>query len=150
VDESDDRPDALGTALERGYAGTSHKNCKGVLKSVVNACLLATRSRETDREFVHSAEDLTTTGPVALPQDLAVVATLGIGHVERNGHHYLRGLESFPAAVQEAALDGAPALYEAHPAGYPTLAVTDGTLDLADVRAAPFGVADHPERALFE
>ena len=29
---------------------------------------------------------------VSLHQDLAHVAALGIGHVERNGHHYVRGL----------------------------------------------------------
>ena len=43
-----------------------------------------------------TAEDLTTVGPVALQEDLAVVATLGIEHVERNGHHYFRGLSMFP------------------------------------------------------
>jgi len=31
-------------------------------------------------------------GAVALPQDLAMMTLLGIEHVERNGHHYYRGL----------------------------------------------------------
>jgi hypothetical protein len=143
VDESDDRPDALAEALSCGYAGTTHKNCKGVFKSLVNACLL---DREPDG--VLSAEDLTTVGPVALPQDLAVVATLGIGHAERNGHHYLRGLDDSSAAVQDAVLDCYPSLYRRHEAGFPTLAVRDGTVDVSEAVAAPFGVHPRVDRTL--
>ena len=39
-----------------------------------------------------SAEDLTNVPVVPLQQDLATVRALGIAHVERNGHHYVRGL----------------------------------------------------------
>jgi hypothetical protein len=150
IDESDDSPDALGRALACGYAGTSHKNCKGVFKSIVNACLLERRTEETDREYVFSAEDLTTVGPVALPQDLAVVATLGIEHAERNGHHYLRGLEGFPEVVQETVLEQYPDLYRRHADGYPTLAVDDGTIDVSAVTDAHFGVHYRPDRSTFE
>ena len=34
--------DSLPTALALGYVGTSHKNCKGIVKGIANACLLAT------------------------------------------------------------------------------------------------------------
>ena len=43
IDESDAELSSLPRALELGYAGTSHKNCKGVFKGIANACLLAQR-----------------------------------------------------------------------------------------------------------
>jgi len=142
IDESDDRIDSAGTAMEYGYAGTSHKNCKGVFKGIVNACLVAYRNRtETNQRYVLSAEDLTTVGPIELLQDLAVVATVGAGHVERNGHHYFRGLDAFPEAVQETVLRAHGDLYRRHEDGFPTLDIDDGTVDLASVVEAPFGVA---------
>lgn len=45
-----------------------------------------------ERQYVLSAEDLRTVGLIELLQDLAVTATLGAEHVERNGHHNFRGL----------------------------------------------------------
>ncbi|NHN61390.1 MULTISPECIES: hypothetical protein [Halorussus] len=141
IDESDGRIDSAGTALAHGYAGTSHKNCKGAFKGVVNACLVAHRNRIDDREYVISAEDLTTVGPVELLQDLAVVAILGADHVERNGHHYFRGLSGFSEAVQRAVLTDHGDLYRRHEDGFATLRVEDGTLDLRTVVDAPFGVA---------
>ena len=96
IDESDAEIGSLPRALECGYAGTSHKNCKGVIRGVANACLLERRRRVEKRPFLMSAEDLTTIGPVALLQDLAVQAALGNESVERNGHHYFRGLSFWP------------------------------------------------------
>lgn len=140
IDESDARIDSAGRALEYGYAGTSHKNCKGVFKGLVNACLVAKRARDDPaREYRLSAEDLTTTGPIELLQDLAVVATLGLDHVERNGHHYFRGLDSFPAGIQERTLEAHGDLYRRHADGYPTVAVQGGRLNLDSVVEAPFG-----------
>jgi hypothetical protein len=146
VDESDGRIDTAGTALEHGYAGTSHKNCKGVFKGIANACLIAYRARTDDsREYVISAEDLTTVGPVELLQDLAVVATIGADHVERNGHHYFQGLRAFPESVQEAVLSTHGDLYRRDEDGYPTLAIDGGTVDLGTVVDAPFGVGFRPD-----
>ena len=48
---------------------------------------------------------------LALQQDLALVSLLGLGHVERNGHHYVRGLAALPAAEQAAWLAAHPDLY---------------------------------------
>ncbi|MBL4629446.1 MAG: hypothetical protein JKY00_15685, partial [Roseicyclus sp.] len=39
IDESDDAPDAFARAITLGYRGVSHKNCKGVFRSVMNAML---------------------------------------------------------------------------------------------------------------
>lgn len=141
IDESDGRLESCRRALDRGYAGTSYKSAKGVFKGVANACLLEHRRRESDgRRYLLTAEDLTTIGPVALPQDLAAVATLGLEHAERNGHHYFRGLSAFPDDVQAAVLEAHGDLYRRHEAGFPTLAIEDGQVALDSVVAAPFGV----------
>src|SRR6185436_15361871 len=39
IDESDGAVGDLPRALALGYAGTSHKNCKGIIKGLANACL---------------------------------------------------------------------------------------------------------------
>lgn len=141
IDESDDRPDSLQTALGCGYAGTSHKNCKGVFDGIVNRCLIEYYHRNSDDEYVISGEDLTTLGPVELPQDLAVMATIGANHVERNGHHYYRGLSMFSEDVQNEVLDAHGDLYRRHDAEFATLDVRDGRIRLGSVVDAPFGRA---------
>ena len=91
-----------------------------------------------------TGEDLANVGPVALLQDLAVAAVLGVEHIERNGHHYFRGLSMVPEDIQRQVLDDHGDLYHRHEGGergYPSLTITDGCLDLASVNAAPFGVA---------
>jgi hypothetical protein len=134
IDESDGEVGTAGRAIEMGYAGTSHKNCKGVMKSIANACLLARlRQAQPQRAFILSGEDLSNIGPVALPQDLCVAANLGITHVERNGHHYFRGLSAFPADLQAAVLRGHPDLYRRHEAGFVTPRVADGRMEIGSV-----------------
>lgn len=140
IDESEGEMDALTTALAGGYAGTSHKNCKGVIRGIANACWIAKLRRTDPQRPLHlSGEDLTNLGPVALLQDLAVAATLGVTHVERNGHHYFRGLSQFPATVQRAVLERHPDLYRQHESGFPTVRVERGTMSTASIVAAPFG-----------
>jgi hypothetical protein len=142
VDESDGELDSLRRALACGYAGTSHKNCKGVFKGVANACYLEHRRRENpDRAFVLTGEDLSTVGPVSLQQDLAVMATLGVDDVERNGYHYFRGESALPESVQSALLDAHGDLYRRHEDGFAALDVADGALELESVVEAPFGRA---------
>lgn len=141
IDESDSEFGSLPQALGLGYAGTSHKNCKGVIKGIANACLLeALRRQDPSHPAILSGEDLANVGPIALQQDLAVMATLGIGHVERNGHHYFRGLSIYPDAVQQQALAAHPDLYQRSSRQYATLAIAGGQLPLGSVNAAPFGV----------
>ncbi len=139
IDESDDRLDSAGRALDRGYAGTSHKNCKGVFKGLVNACLIEKRRREDDREYLMSGEDLTTIGPIELLHDLAVMGTLGMDHIERNGHHYYRGLGFLPADLQQTVRDAHDDLYRCHRDGFVTLDVRDGRMEYGSVIDAPFG-----------
>jgi hypothetical protein len=151
IDESDDALDSLPRALDHGYAGTSHKNCKGVFKGIANRCLLEYRRESGDASdgYVMSAEDLTTIGPIEVQQDLAVVATLGIDNVERNGHHFLQGLSMYDERIQEATLDAHPDLYRRHEDGYPMLDITDGEVRIDSVVDAPFGCAIDIDTAVF-
>ena len=140
IDESEADLAALPRALALGYAGTSHKNCKGIVKGIANACLLEHRRREDPaREYFLSGEDLANVGPVALLQDLAVMAALGIPHVERNGHHYFAGLSMYPEEVRRRVLEEHGDLYREHVGGFPTLDIREGGLELGSVVGAPFG-----------
>lgn len=139
MDESDGAPEDLPRALSLGYSGSSHQNCKGIVRSLANAALMQSRSSSIGRPLIQSAEDLANVGPVALQQDLAVVALLGIPHVERNGHHYFRGLSMYPDGIQSQVMATHPDLYRRHECGFPTLNIREGHLDLRTVNAAPFG-----------
>ena len=111
IDESDAELESLPRALNLGYAGTSHKNCKGIIKSVA-ALGTIQHSQPKYGPLILSAEDLGNIGPIALLQDLAVVAALGINHVERNGHHYFAGLKMFPSSIQDTTAKDHPDLYQ--------------------------------------
>jgi hypothetical protein len=117
-----------------------------VFHGIANACLITHRRRVQPAIPLHlSAEDLTNLGPVALQQDLAVLAALGIEHAERNGHHYFAGLSQFPKAIQRDALRYHGDLYTRHADGFPTVNVRDGAIDIGSVVDAPFGVAFEPD-----
>ena len=92
-----------------------------------------------DRGYILSGEDLSNVGPVALPQDLCVAANLGITHVERNGHHYFRGLSMFPPDVQAAALRAQPDLYRRHELGFVTPQVVGGRMRVGSAVAQGTG-----------
>lgn len=138
IDESDGELGDLPRALSLGYAGTSHKNCKGIVKGLANACLLEKR-RRGGPPGVLTGEDLCNLGPVALLQDLALMALLGIEHVERNGHHYFRGLSLWPDDWQAETLAAHSDLYARHPQGFVALQIHQGRLRLDAVNAAPLG-----------
>jgi len=139
IDESDGAVEDVPRALDLGYSGASHKNCKGIVKGLANACLLSKR-RSEGRSGVLTGEDLCNLGPVALLQDLAMMSLLGIEHVERNGHHYYRGLSMYPTDWQETAIEQHDDLYRRHSENFPALSIKQGKLELGSVNAAPFGV----------
>ena len=93
ADESDGPLDAFPRARELGYRGISSKACKGLYKSILNRarCHLWNREKGTEYFFM-SGEDLSTQAGVAVQQALALAALLGLDHVERNGHHYVKAL----------------------------------------------------------
>lgn len=145
IDESDGTLDAFVRARACGYDGISSKTCKGIYKSLLNAARCEAWNSEagTARYFM-SAEDLTTQAGLSVQQDLALVSLLGIGHVERNGHHYVNGMAAMPAAEQQAFLDAHPDLYErSH--GAVRLAIRDGQLAIASLGCAGFASAAMPD-----
>ena len=139
LDESDGAIGDVPRALDLGYAGASYKNCKGIVKGLANACLLAAR-RRGGKPGVLTGEDLCNLGPIAVQQDLAMMAILGIDHVERNGHHYYRGLSMFSRDWQDAVLRTHHDLYLRHESGFAHLHIEEGRISLASLNRAPFGV----------
>jgi len=139
IDEADGDPRAFEDALALGYRGVSYKNCKGVLRGVAAGMLCRSRGG-----LLQSAEDLTNLPLFPLQQDLCAVAALGLGHVERNGHHYFRGLDHLPVADREAALVAHPDLYARRADGGAALRIEDGRLALGSLQCPGFGVAVTP------
>ena len=143
IDESDDDPLSFREALSLGYAGVSTKNCKGVVKSFMNRTLVEVLRAKGERAFM-SAEDLTNLPIVPLQQDLATVRALGIDHVERNGHHYVRGLDHCSARERQDALRHHGDLYERAANGV-FLRIRAGRLSLASLEVPGYGVAFDPD-----
>lgn len=149
IDESDAEIESLPRALELGYAGTSHKNCKGVFKGIANCCLIRSLENRGEGPLMMSGEDLANVGPVALLQDLTVQATLGITSVERNGHHYFSGLSAFPDSLQEAVVAAHGDLYQREPGRAAGLMIQNGMVRTDSILAAPFGCGFKPELETF-
>ena len=150
IDESDGGIGDLKKAIEIGYAGTSYKNCKGFFKGFANAAYLSYLSQaHPAKPYILSSEDLSTVGPVSLLQDLAVLATLGVEHAERNGHHYFKGLSMFPETVQQDVMENHKDLFKRHGDGYPILDICDGEIQLKSIIQAPFGMGFELEMSKF-
>jgi len=141
IDESDDQLDSFERAVKLGYSGVSHKNCKGVFKSLQNRVFVARLNRETgDSRYFQTGEDLTNLPVVSLHQDLASLAALGIDHAERNGHHYYRGLDHLLPGEASSALAAHPDMYEERQ-GSIFLKVQDGTIAIDSIQTPGFGYA---------
>jgi hypothetical protein len=147
IDEADGWLGAFKEAAGLGYHGTSHKNCKGIYKSLHNLAFAAAHNARVGRpELFLSAEDLSNLPIVALQADLAMVALLGIDHVERNGHHYFRGLGHLSAAEKAAAVAHHPDLYERR-GDEVFLHLAGGTLECASLQVPGMGFAALPDVA---
>jgi hypothetical protein len=145
IDEADGTLDAFETAIALGYRGVSHKNCKGIVKSLLNLARVRRGNAELgEPRYFLSAEDLTTLPVVPLQSDLAMVAALGIPHVERNGHHYFPGLAHLTPAERTTALRGHPDLYEPFD-GSAALRIRDGALDLTSLWTPGMGFVALPD-----
>ncbi len=134
IDEADFGTWSFPDAIELGYQGISIKACKGVFRALLNRGICSRRGGA----LFQSGEDLTNLPVRALQQDLCLMATLGIKHVERNGHHYFRGLDHLPSLEAEEALRAHPDLYH-QAADSIALAVHEGQLSIASLNSAGFG-----------
>jgi hypothetical protein len=143
VDEADDSYEAFPIARALGYRGISSKSCKGIYKSVINATRAAKWSAAGQECFV-TGEDLTCQAGLAVQQDLALGALIGVTHAERNGHHYVDGFGETPATEAEAFLAGHPDLYTRE-RGKVRLAIHDGDLLTGSLTAPGFATSVHPD-----
>lgn len=143
VDEADDSYDAFPAARALGYRGISSKSCKGLYKSVVNATRAAKWSKGSENFFV-TGEDLTCQAGLAVQQDLALGAFLGITHAERNGHHYVDGFGDTPAAEARAFAAAHPDLYADVGDGV-RLKIQDGDLLTGSLTTAGFATSVQPD-----
>lgn len=138
IDESDADLLSLPRALELGYAGTSHKNCKGITKGILNAATIQHAS-ELGHKKILTAEDLANLGPIALLQDLVIAASLGIPHIERNGHHYFNGLSGFPDAIQKQTIENHSDLFRRTTSRTAAVDIQEGQINISSLLTAPFG-----------
>ena len=139
VDESDDRADVFERAIALGYRGISTKACKGLYRSLHSAALIAARPPG----LILSGEDLTCQAGLAVQQDTLLAASLGVAHIERNGHHYVDGFGIASAAEAQAFAAAHPGLYRSDE-GRVHLAVQDGQLDLRSLHGPGFASAAQP------
>lgn len=150
IDESDGPLDAFVTARGLGYAGVSSKACKGIWRSLINLarCRAWNAALAEPRHFL-SGEDLTTLAGVCVQQDLALVALMGLAHVERNGHHFIDGFGGRPKAEAVRFMEAHPDLYADTPRG-PRLTIRGGVLELGSLDVPGFGATTEPDYAAME
>ncbi len=145
IDESDGTLDAYAQALEFGYRGVSSKNCKSAIKSLLNAGLTWLRNDRGQRnDCVMTGEDLCSVGVIPTQSDLCLVATLGLTHVERNGHHYHPGLTYLPEPERRAALARHGDFYTEE-GGIVGPNIVDGRFRIGSLQCIGYGFAVEPD-----
>jgi hypothetical protein len=143
IDEADDSYDAFPAAKALGYRGISSKSCKGIYKSILNATRAAKWSAGGGKYFV-TGEDLTCQAGLAVQQDLALGALIGVTHAERNGHHYVDGFADTPGAEAKAFLSAHPDLYTGEGNSI-RLSIHNGDLLTGSLTAPGFATGVHPD-----
>ncbi|MDF0518933.1 hypothetical protein P0R31_16995 [Bradyrhizobium yuanmingense] len=143
IDEADDSYDAFLKMRPLGYRGISSKSCKGLYKSILNATRAAKWTTGAETFFV-TGEDLTCQAGLAVQQDLALGAFIGVTHAERNGHHYVDGFGETPLAEAAAFAAAHPDLYADTGQGI-RLSIHDGDLLTGSLNTAGFATSVHPD-----
>ena len=145
IDEADATDDAIERALCLGYAGTSAKTCKGIFRVLHAQRVIGEWNATHSRPAFLTGEDLTTVPLLGLHQDACVAASLGITHVERNGHHYVRGAAHLSLPERTWALEALPTLYRPLADGAPALRIESGSIDTTQLCKHAFGGAFTPD-----
>lgn len=146
VDESDGDLDSFTQAVALGYRGVSTKNCKGLIKALANSALARKLSAEGKGAFFLTGEDLMNLPIVPVQQDLTHVAALGIDHAERNGHHYVRGIDHLSERERKRLLQEHPDMYQPA-AGSGRLQVTDGHITVSSLQRPGLGVGGNVDES---
>jgi len=144
IDEADGRNDSFKKAFAIGYSGTSHKNCKGVFKSLLNRMLCFYFYDKTGRDAFLSGEDLSNMPIVPLHQDFASLGVLDIAHCERNGYHYGFGLSHLTEKEKRRVAKRHPDLYVARGKEL-FLNIRDGQVTTASLQTPGFGGSTMPQ-----
>jgi hypothetical protein len=103
------------------------------------------------QRYFMTAEDLTCQAGLAVQQDLALAALLGVAHIERNGHHYVAGMAGAHADEQRAFAQRHPSLYawQAAPGGRDggalRLRIDEGNIALGDLHGDGFASNAMPD-----
>jgi hypothetical protein len=145
IDESDADLDAFVEARARGYRGVLEQGVQGPLQVAAQSrALRAVERRGRRGALLHVGRGPHHAAGLALQQDLALVSVLGLTHVERNGHHYVRGLAALPPAEQRALLAAHPDLY-VNDGGLARLRIARGRLDIRSLACAGFAAGAVPD-----
>jgi L-alanine-DL-glutamate epimerase-like enolase superfamily enzyme len=146
LDEADGTLDAFNNGRAHGWRGVSSKACKGLYKAVINRarCDQWNLAEATPGRYFMSAEDLTCQAGLAVQQDLALASLLGLGHCERNGHHYVDGFGDAPPAEQAAFAAAHADLYDSS-AGPPRLTIREGQIAIGSLASPGFAHAADPD-----
>lgn len=143
IDEADGTLDAFKRAYKIGYQGTSHKNCKGFFKSLLNQALVVHYALQGHEAFL-SGEDLQNLPVVPLHQDFATCAILNLEHCERNGHHYNYGLSMLSEKDKANVVRHHPDMYVRRGDEW-FLKIQDGAVECGSLQCPGFGVRDEPD-----
>ncbi|WP_218508879.1 enolase C-terminal domain-like protein [Variovorax sp. dw_308] len=146
LDEADGTLDAFPAGRKAGWRGVSSKGCKGLYKAIINRarCDKWNARAPEGHPYFMSAEDLTCQAGVAVQQDLALAALLGLSHCERNGHHYVDGFGDAPEQEQIAFAVAHMGLYEAS-SGRARLAIQDGRIAIGSLARTGFASSAIPD-----
>ncbi len=145
IDEADGTLDAFKQAHAQGYSGTSHKNCKGFFKSLLNSALIAHYGLQGESNFL-SGEDLQNLPVVPLQQDFVSLSILGLEDCERNGHHYNYGLSLLSEKDKASVTKHHSDLYQQRGDEW-FLNITNGKVSCASLQCPGYGVVDEPDWA---
>ena len=139
LDESDDHPDVLAKGLALGYRGISSKACKGIYRSLHSASLV-----QKTPHCLLSGEDLTCQAGLGVQQDTLLATSLGVQHIERNGHHYVKGFGIAPPHESNEFAKAHADLYTSSSAGV-HLNVQQGQINIASLHQTGFGHQAWPD-----
>lgn len=145
IDEADADIDAFPRARALGYHGVSSKICKGFYKSLLNAARVRYwNGAGRDAPCFLSGEDLTCQAGICMQQDLALMALLGAEHVEKNGHHFGRGMDGAPESEQQAFLAAHRDLYRRQ-GDVTTLRIEEGRIAIGSLNCVGYASGAEPD-----
>jgi L-alanine-DL-glutamate epimerase-like enolase superfamily enzyme len=144
IDESDDSDTSLPQALEFGYAGTSVKSCKGVLRAFLNTARID-QARSNGAAAILSAEDLTCQPGICVQQDLSMAGLCGATHTEQNGQYFVAGMQGASPSETAEYLNHHSDLYEPLGSEDATLKIVKGAVSLRSLRDPGFATQVLPD-----